>query len=89
MRKKVFISSFQIIIFQINIMESTSRSRSNPKRQKEVVMRSRSRSPINVDIQNAKLKNAIKRINLNHIKEDSKSSYYESSKSKGDWDSSK
>ena len=70
-------------------MESTSRSRSNPKRQKDVVMKSRSRSPMNVDIQNAKLKNATKKISLSNIKEELKLNYYESSKSKGDWDSSK
>ena len=65
-------------------MESTSRSRSNPKRQKDVVMKSRSRSPMNVDIQNAKLKNATKKISLSNIKEELKLNYYESSKSKGD-----
>ena len=63
-------------------MESTSRSRSIPKRQKDVVIKSRSRSPMNVDTQNAKLKNATKKINLSNIKEESKSSYYESSKKK-------
>ena len=67
-KKNVFISSFQIIIFQINIMESTSRSWSSPKRQKDVVMKSRSRSPMNVDTQNAKLKNATKKISLSNIK---------------------
>ena len=44
-------------------MESTSRSRSSPKRQKDVVMKSRSRSPMNVDTKNAELKNATKKIN--------------------------
>ena len=44
---------------------------------------------MNMDTQNAKLKNATKKINLSNIKEKSKSSYYESSKSERDWDSSK
>ena len=44
---------------------------------------------MNVDTQNAKLKNATKWINLSNIKEETKSNYYESSKSEGDWDSSK
>ena len=70
-------------------MESTSRSRSNPKRQTDVVMKSRNRSPMSVESQNVKLKNATKKINLSNIKEESKSNYYESSKSEGDWDSSK
>ena len=52
-------------------------------------MKSRSRSPISVNTQNAKLKNATKKTNLSNIKEESKSNYYESSKSEGDWDSSK
>ena len=69
-KKDVFISSFQIIIFQINITESTSRSRISPKSQKDVVMKSRSRSPMNVDTKNAKLKNATKKINLSNIKKD-------------------
>ena len=69
-------------------MESTCRSRSSPKRQKDVVIKSRSRSPMNMDTQNAKLKNATKKINLNNSKK-IKSSYYESSKREGDWDSSK
>ena len=38
------ISTYQIIIFLINKIESTSRSRRNPKKQKDVVMKSRSRS---------------------------------------------
>ena len=87
--KNVFISTYQIIIFQINIMDSRSRSRSSPKRQKDVVMKSRSRSPMNVDTQNSKLKNATKKINLSNIKEESKSNYYESSKNERDWNSSK
>ena len=70
-------------------MDSRSRSRSSLKRQKDVVMKSRSRSPMNVDTQNSKLKNATKKINLSNIKEESKYNYYESSKSEGDWDSSK
>ena len=49
-------------------MESTCRSRSSPKRQKDVVMKSRSRSPMNMDTQNAKLKNATKKINLSNSK---------------------
>ena len=49
-------------------MDSRSRSRSNPKRQKDVVMKSRRRSPMNVDTQNAKLKNATKKINLSNSK---------------------
>ena len=65
-------------------MESTSRSRSSPKRQKDVVMKSRSRSPILVDTQNVKLKKAAKKIYSSNIKEESKSNYYESSKSEGD-----
>ena len=69
-------------------MEPTSRSRSSPKRQKDVVMKSRSRSPMNVDTQNAKLKNATKNINLSILKK-TKSSYYETPKREGDWDSSK
>ena len=68
---------------------SRSRSRSSPKRQKDVVMKSRSRSPMNVDTQNSKLKKTTKKINLSNIKEESKYNYYESSKSEGDWDSSK
>ena len=87
--KNVFISTYQVIIFQINIMDSRSRSRSSPKRQKDVVMKSRSRSPMNVDTQNSKPKNVTKKINLSNIKEETKSSYSESSKSEGDWDSSK
>ena len=51
-------------------MESTSRSRRNSKRQKDVAMKSRSRSPMNFDTKNAKLKNAIKKINLSKIKEE-------------------
>ena len=39
---------------------------------------------MNVDTQNA-----IKKTNLSNIKEESKSNYYEFSKSEGDWDSSK
>ena len=62
-------------------MDSRSRSRSSPKRQKDVVMKSRSRSSMNVDTQNSKLKNATKKINLSNIKEESKYNYYESSKS--------
>ena len=89
MEKSVFISTYQIIIFQINIIESTSRSRSNQMRQKSVVMKSRCRSPINVDTQNDKLKNATKKINLSNIEEELKSNCYESSKSERDWDSSK
>ena len=54
-------------------MESRIRSRSNPKRQKDVVMKSRGRSLINVDTQNAKLKNATMKISLSNIKEESKS----------------
>ena len=49
-------------------MESRSRSRSNPKRQKDIVMKSWSRSPMNMDTQNVKLKNATKKINLSNIK---------------------
>ena len=49
-------------------MESTSKSRSSPKKQKDVVMKSRSRSPMNVDTQNAKLKNATKKTNLSNSK---------------------
>ena len=64
------ISTDQIIIFQINKMESTSRSRRNPKKQKDVVMKSRSRSPMNVDTKNAKLMNATKKIDLSKIKEE-------------------
>ena len=63
-------------------MDSRSRSRSSPKRQKDVVMKSRSRSPMNVDTQNSKLKNATKKINLSNIKEESKYNYYESSNAK-------
>ena len=70
-------------------MDSRSRSRSSPKIQKDVVMKPRSRSSMNVDAQNSKLKNATKKINLSNIKEDSKFNYYESSKSEGDWDSLK
>ena len=70
-------------------MESTSRPRCNPKRQKDFVMKSRSRSPMNVDTQNAKLKNAIKKINLSNSKKKTKSSYYKSSKREEDWDNSK
>ena len=70
-------------------MESTSIPRSSPKRQKDVVEKSSSRSPMNVDTQNDKLKNATKKINLSNIKKKIKSSYYESSKSEGDWDNSK
>ena len=44
---------------------------------------------MNVDIQNAKLKNATMKIELSNTKEESKSNYYESSRSEGDWDSSK
>ena len=69
-------------------MDSRSRSRSNPKRQKDVVMKSRSRSPMNVDTQNAKLKNATKN-NLSNSKKKIKSSNYEFSKREGDWDNSK
>ena len=65
-------------------MESTCRSRSSANRQKVVVIKSRSRSPMNVDTQNAKLKNATKKINLSNIKEESKSNYYKSSKSEED-----
>ena len=43
LKENVFIRTYQIIIFQINIMESTNRSRS--------------RSPMNLDTQKAKLKN--------------------------------
>ena len=43
---------------------------------------------MNVDTQNAKLKNATKKISLSNIKEESKSNYYESSKREGNWDSS-
>ena len=50
-------------------MNSRSRSRSIPNRQKDVVMKFRSRSPMSVDTQNAKLKNATKKINLSNIKE--------------------
>ena len=35
------------------------------------------------------LKNVTKKISLSNIKEESKSNYYKSSKSEGDWDSSK
>ena len=69
-KKNVFISTYQIIIFHINIMESRSRSRSSPKRPKDVVMKSRSRSPMILDIQNSKLKNATKKINLSNIKKE-------------------
>ena len=65
-------------------MESRNRSRNNPKRQKDVVIKSRSRSPMNVDTKDAKLKNATKKINLSNIKEELKSNYHESSKSEGD-----
>ena len=58
-------------------MESISRSIRNPKRQKDVEMKSRSRSPMSVNTQNAKLKNATKKTNLSNIKEESKSNYYE------------
>ena len=51
-------------------MESTSRSRRNPKRQKDVVTKFRSRSPMDVDTQNDKLKNATKKISLSNIKEE-------------------
>ena len=44
---------------------------------------------MNVDTQNAKLKNATNKINLSNINKESKSNYYKSSKSEGDWDSSK
>ena len=67
---KKIISTYQIKIFQINKIESTSRSRRNPKNQKDVVMKSRSRSPMNVDTKNAKLMNATKKINLSNIKEE-------------------
>ena len=87
--KNIFISNYQIIIFHINIMESTCRSRSRANRQKVVVIKSRSRSPMNVDTQNSKLKNATKKINLSNSKEESKSNYYKYSKSEGDWDISK
>ena len=70
-------------------MELVNKSRNNSKKQKDVVMKSRSRSPMNVDTQNAKQKNVTKKINLSNFKEESKSSYYEPSKSEGDWDSSK
>ena len=43
-------------------MESRSRSRSNPKRQKDIVMKSWSRSQMNMDTQNAKLKNSAKKL---------------------------
>ena len=52
MKKNAFISTYQTILFQINIMLSTSRSISNPKRQKDVVTKSRSRTQIKVDSQN-------------------------------------
>ena len=64
-------------------MESSSRSRSSPKRQKDEVIKSRSGSTMNVDTQNSTNK-----INLSNIEEESKSSYYESFNSEGDWDSS-
>ena len=51
-KKNAFISTYQTILFQINIMLSTSRSISNPKRQKDVVTKSRSRTQIKVDSQN-------------------------------------
>ena len=70
-------------------MDSRSRSRSSPKRQKDVVMKSRCSPSMDVDTQNAKLKNATKKINLSSIKEETKSSYYELSKSEEDWDNSK
>ena len=76
LQKNVFISTYQIIIFQINIMKSTSRSRSNPKRQIDVVMKSRSRLPTNVDTQECHKENL--------LKEYSKPNYYESSKNEGD-----
>ena len=63
--KNVFIGTYQIIVFQINVMESTSIYRRNPKRQKGVVMKSRSRSPMNVDTQNF-----TKKTNLSNIKEE-------------------
>ena len=53
------------------------------------MIKSRERSPMSVDTQNAKLKNATKQINLSNIKEELKSNYYESSKSEEDWDISK
>ena len=81
-RKNVFISTYQIIIFQIDIMDSRSRSRSSPKRQKDVVIKSRSRSPMNIDTQNSKLKNVTKKINLSNIKEESKYNYMNPLKAK-------
>ena len=41
-------------------MESTSRSRSSTKRQKDVVMKSRSRSPMNVDTQECYKENCLR-----------------------------
>ena len=38
-----------------------------------------------MDTKNVELKNTTKKINLSHIKEESKSNYYESSKSEGYW----
>ena len=70
-------------------MESTSRPRCNPKRQKDFVMKSRSRSPMNVDTQNAKLKNATKKLTWVIVRKKTKSSYYKSSKREEDWDNSK
>ena len=57
LEKNVFISTYQIIILQINIIESTSKSRSNSKRQKDVVMKSRNRSPMSVDTQECSKEN--------------------------------
>ena len=57
-------STYQIIIFEINIMELTGRSRNNQKRQKDVVMRYLSWLPIKGDIKNAKLNNTTKKINI-------------------------
>ena len=49
LEKSLLISTYQVIIFQNNIMDSRSRSRSSPKRQKDVVMKSRNRSLMRVD----------------------------------------
>ena len=50
------------------MMESTSRSRNSPKRKLDVMMKSRSRSSMNVDTQNDEPKNATNKINLSNSK---------------------
>ena len=54
-------------------MESKSRSRRNPKRHKDVMMKSWTGSPMSVDTKNDKFKNATKKIRLSNINEEEKS----------------